>query len=173
MSADAEQRRFLELFLAEQDLLRAYVCAAVGGGGADELFQEVSGVLWEAFPRYDQAKPFRPWAIGVARMEILKCRQRHARRREVFSEALIDQLSHTAMEVQDDGRERRLAACLGRLPEPSRELLRRRYQEDLPIADLAAMTGRTIAAVEMALVRIKRALRECMTHGSMGTEDGA
>jgi len=173
MAAIADQRRFLDLFLAEQDLLRAYIRAVTGDGrSADELFQEVSGVLWEAFARYDQGKPFRPWALGVARLEILKWRQRQARRREVFSDEVLSQLTAAATGIEDDAHEHRLAHCLERLSAPARELLHRRYQDDVPIPDLASMTGRTIAAIEMALVRTRRALRACLEQDGLDPGGG-
>ena len=159
-----EQGRFLELFLAEQDVLRAFVRAVAGGAHeADELFQEVSGVLWEAFPRFDPTQSFRPWAIGVARLEALKWRQRHARRREVLADDLITLLADTAAQAEaDDGSEGALAHCLERLSVPARDLMHRHYLDDQPIATIASATGRTVAAIEMALVRTRRLLRACV-----------
>jgi RNA polymerase sigma-70 factor, ECF subfamily len=172
MGYDVDQRRFLELYLAEQDLLRAFMRAIAGcPHDSAELFQEFSGVLWEAFPRYDPQRPFRAWALGVARLEALKWRQRHARRREVFSDELLTLLEAAAVDEEGDDRERRLGPCLQRLSAPARTLLQQRYLDGQPVAAMAKVAGRTVAAIEMALVRIRRALRACIEGGSNDAEE--
>ena len=53
---------------------------------------------------------------------------------------------------------RRVAA----LPEASRRLVALRYEEGLGAKDIAARVGRTPAAIDMALSRIRRLLRDCI-----------
>ena len=55
-----------------------------------------------------------------------------------------------------------LAEALGRLPERDREALILRYVADLSLREIAAITGRTSAAVGMRLTRAKRKLRNLL-----------
>ena len=86
-----DHRIFMKHFLAAEAVLKAYLLSACGDmNAADELLGEVSSVLWEKFDSYDTAREFCPWAIGVARLEVLKWRQSLARKREVLSPEAID-----------------------------------------------------------------------------------
>ena len=156
---------FLKHFLESEGFLKAYLLAASGDPhAAEDLFQEVWAVLWELSDRYDPARPFRAWATGVARVQVLKWRQRLARSREVLSVETISVLADTAAEQTTEGEADReaLESCLLDLEEPMREVLRLRYAESLPVARIAERIGKSVGAVEMALVRGRRALRARM-----------
>jgi len=160
-----DHRQFLRLFLPAQAVLKAYLLAATGDlHAADDLLQEVSSVLFEKFPEYDERRPFRPWAIGIARLEILKWRQRLARSREVLSAeaftALADATADHAEEI--DERTAHLTWCVERLHAKTRSMLRLRYWRALSIRQVAEHLGKSVAAVEMALVRARRWLGRCI-----------
>jgi RNA polymerase sigma-70 factor (ECF subfamily) len=170
-----DHRLFLSLFLQEQPVLQAYLMAAVGHQStADELLQEVSSVLWETLPRYDQSRPFRAWALGVARLQVLKWRQARARDRLVLSEQVLESLAQTAEACADDLDRRRapLKDCLGFLDGKLRDLVHLRYFENLAVAQIAERLGRTVAAIEMALVRLRKSLRQCVEGKIQRTESG-
>ena len=57
--------------------------------------QQTALRLWEKFEQYDCDRPFVAWAIGFAYHEVLSWRQRQARNRLVFSEAILAQLHET------------------------------------------------------------------------------
>ena len=158
-------RRFLQYFLKNEGLLKAYLVAAVQDlDDADDLLQEVSSVLWEKFDRYDPARPFAAWALGVARLEVLNYRKGLARRREVLSEDSLRALEDTALQnaPEVDGIRTHLSTCLSGIKEAPRRVLDMRYREALPIQKIAERMGRKVGAVEMTLVRVRRALRECI-----------
>lgn len=160
-----DHRRFLKHFIPATAFLRAYLLAATGRPSeAEDLLQEVSSVLWEKFDRYDEARPFRAWATGVARLEVLKWRQKHARDRLVLSEEAVSLLADAALEASDLAAERaaHLPGCLAQLGEGAREIVALRYSEGLKVQDVAARLGRSTAAVEMTLTRTRRALKECV-----------
>jgi RNA polymerase sigma-70 factor (ECF subfamily) len=56
-----------------------------------------------------------------------------------------------------------LPECIARLQETARRLVVLRYDEGLSVKDVAVRVGRTPAAIDMALSRIRRTLRECIT----------
>jgi len=156
---------FMKHFLAAEPVMKAYLLSATGDmHTADELLGEVSSVLWEKFDSYDADRPFRPWALGVARIEVLKWRQSLARKREALSPEALAALADTAAECSAEVDERlvHLRDCLEGLNEPTRRVLRLRYWRALRIRQVAAQLGKSIAAVEMTLVRARRALRDCV-----------
>ena len=160
-----DHRIFMKHFLAVEAVLKAYLLSATGDlNTADELLGEVSSVLWEKFDRYDPARPFRHWALGVARVEVLKHRQSVARGREVLSpqaiDALADAADHHAAELDD--RLVHLRGCLESIGASTRNLLRLRYWRRLRISEIARQLGKSTAAVEMTLVRARRGLRDCV-----------
>ena len=61
---------------------------------AAEVVQVVSVKLWEKWEIYDKERPFLPWAMRFAYLEILKWRQRLARERLVFSDELLQVINN-------------------------------------------------------------------------------
>jgi RNA polymerase sigma-70 factor (ECF subfamily) len=162
---ELDHRRFLRHFLPAESVLRAYLLAATGDmHAADDLLQEVSSVLCEKFGEYDEERPFRAWAMGVARLEVLKWRQRLARSRETLSVETLGVLADAAEEHAGEIDERllHLRHCVEALRERIREVLRLRYWQALPIRQVAERLGRSVAAIEMTLVRARRGLRRCV-----------
>ena len=171
----ADHRRFLREFLPAESLLRSYLLAATGDmHAADDLLQEVSSVLWEKIDQYDEARPFRFWALGIARLEALKWRQRLARSRETLSADTLTVLADTAVDeaAEIDERLVHLRRCVRRLQETTRQVLGLRYWRRLPIRQVADQVGKSVAAIEMVLVRARRSLRECVERRLARTEEG-
>jgi len=160
-----DHRRFLKHFLEEQGVLKAYLLSATADGhAADDLLQEVSSVLWEHFAEYDATRPFRPWAVGIARNMVLRWRRQRGRSRAVLSEEAVRLMAETSDAEGEaaDLRRTHLRSCLDGLGDHFRDVLRSRYLEGLPVRDLAAQVRKSVAAVEMILVRGRRALRDCV-----------
>ena len=163
--AEVNHRLFLKHFLHVENALKAYLRATTGDShAADDLLQEVSSVLWEKFQQYDESKPFRNWALGIARLEALKWRQKLARSREVLSTQVIETLADTAAEYADelDDRAAHLRYCVGRVKHKTRQVLQLRYWKALSIRQIADELGKSVASIEMALVRARRQLRLCV-----------
>lgn len=168
---DTLHRSFLRQFLPNEGLLRSYLRAAVGDPAeAEDLLQEVSVVLWEKFESFDPLRSFRAWALGVARLQILKWKQKCARSREILSDEALELLENAALEGAAEAEERKhhLRRCVAELPAHLRDLVRWRYLDELPVAQLASRLRKSVAAVEMTLVRLRRALRECVDRRLLG-----
>jgi RNA polymerase sigma-70 factor (ECF subfamily) len=160
-----DHRKFIGHFLRCEPALRGYLTAVVRDADVvDDLLQEIGAVMWEQFERYDERLPFKAWALGFARIQALKWKQKIARSREVLSDEAVELLAQTAAEVADEADSRRpwLRECLEKLGGPMRAIVTLRYLESLSIAATAERTGKSVAAIEMALVRARRALRECV-----------
>jgi RNA polymerase sigma-70 factor (ECF subfamily) len=160
-----DHRRFLQRFLAHERLLTGYLLAATGDfHEAEDLLQEVSVVLWESFDRYDESRPFQAWALGIARHKVLDWRERKGRNRPVLSIEFLETLGQAQVEAGERLAERRplLERCLEGLPSHLREVVDLRYHGGLSLEELANRLHRSVGSLQVALVRIRRLLRDCV-----------
>jgi RNA polymerase sigma-70 factor (ECF subfamily) len=157
--------KLLKHFVEEDAVLRAYVYAATRSqADARDVLQEVWKTLAVKLDQYDEARSFRSWALGVARIQVLKWRQEKARSKEIPSGDVLELLAKTADEHADeiDLRLSFLNECLAKMTMVWRNLLEMKYLGGMKIAEISARTKRSVAAVEMGLVRSRRALRDCV-----------
>ena len=124
---------------------------------AAEVVQVVSVKLWEKWENYDHERPFLPWAMRFAWLEILKWRQRLAREKLVFSDELLQQMHSTHEELDPvmEVRRKILSECLQKLNEEDRELVRLRYGRHGAIKEEADRTGKKMHVLYYALERIR------------------
>jgi RNA polymerase sigma-70 factor, ECF subfamily len=163
--ATTDGERLVKHFVEEDTVLRSYVLAATRDPHqTQDILQNVWAILWRKLAEYDETRPFRAWAFGVARMEVLKWRQRQARSREYLSAETLERLAETAVEqtAELDLRAQFVRECLTQLKGLWRSILIAKYYQGQPIRAIAATLGKSIAAVEMILVRARRSLRECV-----------
>lgn len=162
---DAGRKRFIDHFMQAERPLRAYLYAATGDfHDTDDLFQIVWARLWEKFDQYDESRPFKVWALGFARVEALRWRQDKARCKETLSPDAVALLADTADQFSGEINSRRhvLHECMKRLDESRRRLLEMKYVKGLQAKQISQVLGRSRDAVEMALVRVRHFLRQCV-----------
>ena len=137
----------------------------------DDLLQRTAQTLFVQQDRYDQERSFSSWAIGVARIEVLRFRQERGRDRLVFDDETIgaivevfDQSEAELEEVQD-----LLAECIGKLTNRLHQVLRLHHYESLESAAIAHRLGMTHKSVHVALHRARTAVRACIENGMYGS----
>jgi RNA polymerase sigma-70 factor, ECF subfamily len=157
--------QFTCLWTQAQPLVAGYINAVIPDfHEAEDALQEVAIVLLRKFPEYDSDRPFVPWAIGIAKREVLMVRRRQARNRLCYAPDLLERISEAYEELAPELEERaqRLRDCLQRVQGRAAELLRFRYQEALRPAEIAGRVGMAVVAVRVMLSRTRAALRECI-----------
>ena len=168
-----DQSLFLRYFLEHQGTLKAYLLVATSApGDADDLLQDVATLLWKNFDRFDRTRSFLAWALGTARLEALKWRQRQKRLREVLSGDAITDMADTARDCAEEAHRRRafLHICLDTLGDRARAVIQMRYLENLSVAQIAGRLGQTAGAAAMLLFRTRGLLRECVKRRSVLSE---
>ena len=105
-----------------------------------------------------------PWALGVARLQVLAFRRDHQRDRHVFDAELLDQLADEYSAISDvpDVRQRAFEDCLNELPPRQRELLSTRYAPGSSVQEMAEHRGQSAGALSVTLSRIRMALANCV-----------
>ncbi len=151
MAPNEDRSRFMRLYLAAQPPLKGFLFSLLrNAADADDVFQEVSLVLWEKFADYDDAFPFLSWAFGIARNHVARWRRARPLNRHWLPPQIEEKLAATTAELED-------------------ELAPRRYEQVLPLNEIARRRGMTLNAVNKALGKIRRFLSDC-TGGMTGME---
>ena len=161
--AGEDPERFVRLFVEGQREILRYILALVPDiDDAHEILQEAAVDLWRKFDRYDPAYPFAPWACRFALHRVRKHREQRARRVRCMSIESLTQIA--AEQAEEDGiaeeRRRALEACLQQLCEADRLVVEQRYSRQMPVVQIARITGRNPSALYKALERIRRRLFE-------------
>jgi RNA polymerase sigma-70 factor (ECF subfamily) len=160
--------------VAEDAVVRAYVYASTRGHrDTEDVIQEVWQVVCRKIGDYDETRSFRAWVLGITRLQVLKWRQAQARSRLLFDPDVVELLADTAAEEGEelDHRSQFLRDCLGMLPLDSRRLLHMKYADGLTVAAIAERVKKSVGALDMTFVRLRRALRACI-EGKLAEADG-
>jgi RNA polymerase sigma-70 factor (ECF subfamily) len=158
-------RRFLRLFTAHEAAVRTYIRRMVPlRADADDVMQDVSVVLWDKFDSFREGEPFRAWAFGVARFEVLAWLRDKARDRLVLDEEVALKIADesAADELNLDLQREALEDCMARVPAEQRELLMQAYQPDVRIQEVALGSGRSVPGFYQWLHRMRWKLLDCV-----------
>jgi RNA polymerase sigma-70 factor (ECF subfamily) len=157
--------RFLQLFLAHERRIYAYILALIPRWtDADDLLQETCAVMWNKWDHYEPGTDFVAWALSIARFQVLNHIKKQRRARAHLSDeafALLEDRIASRRE-DPDARLEALDACVAKLGERERELIRLRYEPGSSAQRVADRLGRSVQAVYKALDRIHSQLSLCV-----------
>jgi RNA polymerase sigma-70 factor, ECF subfamily len=132
---------------------------------AEDLFQQTVLILWKKFATFDRQYSFLAWGCGIARLEVSNYLRVRRRNRLYFSDDLNLLLAEAHADVRGEdfeSRQEALRACVQKLRERDRELVKSCYGIAHGVMQVAAATGRSAPSVHNSLRRIRRALYECI-----------
>jgi RNA polymerase sigma-70 factor (ECF subfamily) len=155
-------------FLAARTLVQAHIRSLVRDASlAEDVFQEV-WLRFEKTTRHgEQIANVPAWCRATARLVALESWRKQAREQPMADPELLELIdqSHAEQESHaDHWQEHSLALtqCLDALPPRSRDLISRRYRQNMPVAELAALLGQSAGSVKTALCRLRLALADCV-----------
>ncbi len=120
----------------------------------DDVLQDVAVAVLEAYGTYDPARPFLPWALGIARNAAAESLRRRRRQPMLLAPEAADALAGALSEVAESERAR-----LVHLPDCLQEL---RYRTGLKPASIAQALGIQPNTASKLLQRVREQLRECI-----------
>jgi RNA polymerase sigma-70 factor, ECF subfamily len=162
---DREMEEFIAKLTDSQSNLKTYLLAALGNlDDAMEVLQRTNLVLWRNARNFRPEAEFMPWAITLAKYEIMSFYRDRGRDRHVFSEEVATLMLQTAAAELPDLTDRMMALrdCVNKLPAASQEMLRLRYGSRASIAQIAEQLNRTQDAIKSALARVRKSLEGCI-----------
>jgi RNA polymerase sigma-70 factor (ECF subfamily) len=163
--SDRGTAEFLRLYSAHQSRIFAYIFTLLPNWhDSEEVFQEMSVVLWRAFGSFQPGTDFRAWAFKVAFNQVLTFRKRCKRAAMLpgpeVMEAIAGEVSQASAVL--DAQLAALAGCVEKLPSRSREILDRCYQQGARTRQVAQELGRPEGTIYKALTRIRQWLFDCI-----------
>lgn len=156
---------FIGLLTDHQVDLQAFILSSLGDyADALDVLQRTNVVLWKKASLFRQGAPFLPWALKIAKFEILAFMRARRRDRHVFCPEVVELMVDTAIERSGElsVRSDALRRCIKELPERSREFLRIRYAQEQSVKQISEKSGRSIDAVKSLYHRIRIALARCI-----------
>jgi RNA polymerase sigma-70 factor (ECF subfamily) len=165
VNMDETTRQAMRLWTSAQPTVSAFVTSLVRDfRDRDDVLQETAVAVIESFNRYDTARPFIGWALGIARNQVGLYLRRRGRDRHTFDTETVEQLAVAFENVTSEELHQldHLHACMQRLEGRARQLCEMRYRDDLKPAAIAAAVGMSANSVAKALQRIRDQLRTCI-----------
>ncbi len=166
-----DHQAFLALVEATERELRIVITLyACDLAMVDEVLQATYVTAFEGIARYQPRGTLRAWLKGIARNLLYQELAARARMQAVGGDLLEElllasgrrQLDEDPGDDQAEVRLRGLQQCLLELPPEASRLIRSRYFEDLPLAEIAGVFARSQSWVAVTLFRIRKALLACM-----------
>jgi RNA polymerase sigma-70 factor (ECF subfamily) len=164
-----------ELMRDYGDAIMQYCVTWLGQGQAEEMTQEVFVTAWQMLPRYRPEAPLHTWLFGIARNKYQQAYRNRARRGAIDQASLeaIRERAHAEGPISPEAGiaqaalRSQLHDSLTKLPGEDRILLTLWYWKELPVAEIADIMGKSVAAVRKRLTRAQQRLKELM-HETLG-----
>lgn len=148
-----------------QGQLYSYILSLTGNSDiARDLLQETNKSILEKVSDFTPGTSFSAWASKIAFFKVLSYRRDSQRESMLFSVEKLREISQKTLAKNKD-HDRRLDSlfhCLEQLPDDKQKLLKQRYEEELPLEELASLWGRTYNATAALLYRVRLTLMDCV-----------
>ncbi|MCX7827341.1 MAG: RNA polymerase sigma factor [Verrucomicrobiae bacterium] len=153
-----DMEAFAELLQRHQSAVYTHVLRMVRRPeDAMDLTQEAFVKAFKHLAHYNPRWAFKTWLMTIATNTTINFIQK--RRLQTVS---LEEVAEPALEpAGSEAKELKAAllAALARLPEKARAMFNLRYQEDMPLAEIGAVLGESLANVKVTLHRARRFLR--------------
>lgn len=162
---------YVKLMTEHQWAIRGFIVSLMPGSpDVDDVLQETNLVLWQKWERFESGTNFIAWSSRIARYEVMHRRDRMKRDGWV---TLSDELINVLAEVKppDKSREKLLSAldaCIAKLGEKQREIIRHRYTPGKSLEQYATERGPSAGSLRIALHRIRLTLKSCIENTLAG-----
>ncbi len=151
------------------EMLMTYLRAVVWNQPVvEDLFQETMLVAWRRLHEYDRTRPFGPWLRGIAGRLVLAHARKSQRDLMLCDEEVLEHLDRQVQRISErtgdtwDDKIAALRECVAALPEPHRQTIWMRYQEDRTADGIAALLDVTHEAIKKRLQRARALLASCL-----------
>lgn len=159
----APEKEFAYQLTAWQQCLLGYLVTLLGDvNDARDVLQETNLVLCRKMVEFADVRDFGAWARKHAYFQALAFLRDRKRDRHLFDDELLALIAGETEDTPDEDLRLALRDCLSQLTDRQRSTIARRYQENIPVRQLAADAGQKESAMKMGLMRIREALRVCI-----------
>ena len=158
-------QEFDSLLLSHQHRIYFFIRSMVfNPDDARDVLQDVNAIIIRKRDRFSQGTDFKSWSFAIARFECLAYLRRYQTKRSVPSDGLLEHLAE-GVETRADDIDvwlTALAECRKLLAEESNRLLEFRYQNRVPLEEIASLWKTTEGALKQKLFRVRNQLKKCV-----------
>lgn len=165
MLNENQQIRFTQLWTDVQPVVSQFVASLIKDQWAvRDVVQNTSLTLLKKFSSYDETQPFLPWALGIAKFEVLSHRRDFARDRMVCDTEFLEQYTKSWAEVAPrmTGDMTALQACVRELKGRPRKILELQIRGNQTSDTIADKLNLSAANVRKILSRTRQSLKDCV-----------
>ena len=167
-SLDSEA--FVSLVLTYDTRIRGFITSLMlPTSDADDVYQSTCMAALRKLSdfHYDGDEPdegFVRWICTIAKYEVLIYYRRQRTGKVTFSTEVVEQLADLQLEQteQIEYRIEALSECIDALGDREKMLIRMRYGNGIPVAEIGKKIGRTANGVYKALERVRARLLNCI-----------
>lgn len=159
---------FTEIIRVCQRPVRAWIVSRCPpGGDADDVAQQTFVAAFKRIDEYEVGTDFRAWLFTIARYQLMAECTRLKRSADYHSRyvphALSQELERRTLGVAEEPtRLAHLRECLKQLEGNARDVLDWRYAKELPLAEIAERSSRSIGAIKKHLFVLRQKLHDCI-----------
>lgn len=157
---------FVRLLSQSEPLIRGFLLTLLPNRAeCDDLFQRTCIILWRKFGDFEPGTDFGAWACQIAKLELRNYLRVRRRDKLQFSDSLLTSLADVRQTLSDELEVRReaLRHCIAKLRPADQDIVQHCYGPQSTTAkDAAARLSRPVNTLYKALIRIRRALYECV-----------
>ncbi len=126
---------------------------------ARDLTQDLFMRLWASRESYDSGRPFRTWMFSIAYNMLKNEYRRRMTVMEYMENADKNEPVTETDHLEQEQRDRILRNAIGRLPEPQKVVFLLRYEEELPLTEIARVCNIPEGTVKSRLFTALTAVR--------------
>ncbi len=131
----------------------------------EDTVQDILLTLHAIRHTYDPSRPFKPWLIAVARRRVadrLRSKMRHGARETYLNTEHETFAAPETNLLEQESEAKRLREAIAQLPEGQRQAVTMLKLEEKSLAETAAATGLSVAALKVSSHRALRNLRRLL-----------
>ena len=131
---------------------------------SEDLFQEVSTILWKKFDHFEEGTDFAVWAMSVARFCILNWRRKQSRVALPLEDEALMKLVDEAVLVscEYDDLRMHLRDCYKKIPDKIMSILPARYHREDKVPVIAKRHKKSVRSIYLLLERGHSLLLDCV-----------
>ena len=131
---------------------------------SEDVVQEVSFFIVNNPEKYDESRPFLPWALGIARFKAFEAVRKSEKQAALLEDDILEKIQNDLIEFErdEDTRISALQNCLTEVSDENRRILIMKYVEKLSAQSIAEKIDRTPTATFSLLQRLRTSLATCI-----------
>ncbi len=159
--------RFVSLLTTHNTMLYAYAYAIIPNhADADEVLQKASIIIWEKFETFEEGTSFPSWARAILYRTAMNHVRSLKHRPVLCDPETLEKLSIGFERAAEGYKDHRMLSaldqCIERLSSQQHRILSLRYIHQKSSLELAQAVGKSAAAIDVLLFRIRRRLEKCI-----------